>query len=83
MPGGPIGPRAGRGAARGSIGFFFFGYARAAMSVKKVLLVIGTLAALAAVVMGVVSFDDRSVNPIGAIALAVAAYGVLKASEYW
>ena len=56
------------------------------MSVKKVLVMIGTLAAIAAVVMGVVSTEvssKPSVNPIGAIAVAVAAFGVLKASEHW
>ena len=53
------------------------------MDVKKVLRIIGTLAAVAALVLGVVSTDARSVNPIGAIAVAVAAFAVLKASEYW
>lgn len=53
------------------------------MNVKKVLMVVGTLAAVAAVILGVVSTDAHSVNPIGAIAVAVAALAVLKASEYW
>jgi hypothetical protein len=53
------------------------------MNVKKVLMVVGSLAAVAAVILGVVSTDARNVNPLGAIALAVAAIAVLKASEYW
>ena len=53
------------------------------MNVKKVLMVVGSLAAVAALVLGVVSTDARDVNPLGAIAVAVAAFAVLKASEYW
>ena len=53
------------------------------MNVKKVLMVVGSLAAVAALALGVVSTDARDVNPLGAIAVAVAAFAVLKASEYW
>ena len=56
------------------------------MNVKKVLMVVGSLAAVGAVILGVVSTEVSSrpsVNPLGAIAVAVAAFAVLKASEYW
>ena len=53
------------------------------MNVKKVLLVIGTLAAVGSVVLGIATVDAKTMNPIGAIAVAVAAFAVLKASEYW
>lgn len=54
---------------------------------KKALRVAGILAALAAVVLGVVSTNvdatgvSKDANPLGAVAVAIAALALLKASE--
>lgn len=55
---------------------------------KQFLKVAGSLAAIASAIAGVASLDfgtraGGSANPIGALAIAAAAFVLLKASELW
>lgn len=53
----------------------------AAMNTKKVLFWAGTLVSIAAAIISVASLDDKSLNPISAVGLGIAALALFKGSE--
>ena len=51
------------------------------MKPKKILFWLAVLASVAAAIASVASLDDPKLNPIGAIALGVAAFALFRGSE--